>query len=135
MKDDQTQKRVKAQCTVPTNGGHCTHKLMCKGTCCTVSNQIKDVVNWGHKLKSEWELRTHNKSTHDTLKMSNINSLLEFYICGCGILCCSMFGLVGNISTILTLKYRKIKMNQTFTNLIVWLAAIDSLFLVSYIHI
>ena len=63
--------------------------------------------------------------------MSDLDTLLEFYICGCGILCCSVFGLVGNISTILLLKSRKMKMNQTFTNLIVWLAAIDSLFLVS----
>jgi hypothetical protein len=63
--------------------------------------------------------------------MSDLNSLLEFYICGCGILSCAVFGLFGNISTILMLKYRTIQMNQTFTNLIVWLAVIDSLFLVS----
>jgi hypothetical protein len=62
--------------------------------------------------------------------MSDLNSLLEFYICGCGILSCAVFGLFGNISTILMLKYRTIQMNQTFTNLIVWLAVIDSLFLV-----
>jgi len=62
--------------------------------------------------------------------MSDLDTLLEYYLCGWGILCCTIFGLLGNISTILILKYRNIKMNQTFTNLLLWLAAIDSTFLI-----
>ena len=64
--------------------------------------------------------------------MSELNSLLEYLLCGCGILVCTVFGLLGNISTILLFKFRRMKMNETFTNLIVWLAAIDSCFLVSF---
>jgi len=62
--------------------------------------------------------------------MGDINSQLEYYLCGWGILCWAIFGLLGNTFSILILKYRKVKMNQTFTNLLVWLAAIDSIFLV-----
>ena len=62
--------------------------------------------------------------------MSDLNSVLEFYICGCGILCCAIFGLVGNIATILLLTVRQARTNSTFTSLILWLAVIDSLFLV-----
>jgi len=62
--------------------------------------------------------------------MTELNILLEYYLCGWGILCCTIFGILGNISTILTLKYRNVQMNQTFTTLLVWLAAIDSTFLV-----
>ena len=64
--------------------------------------------------------------------MSDLNSMLEFYLCGCAILSCTVLGLLGNTATIFMLKFRKMKMNPTFTNLIVWLAVIDSLFLVSY---
>ena len=65
--------------------------------------------------------------------MSDFNSVLEFYICGCGILCCAVFGLVGNIATILLLTVRQARTNSTFTSLILWLAFIDSLFLVKHI--
>jgi len=59
-----------------------------------------------------------------------LNSLLEFYLCGCAILVCSVLGILGNITIIFMLKCRKMKMNPTFTNLIAWLAVINSLFLV-----
>jgi len=62
--------------------------------------------------------------------MNESDTLAEFYICGLGILVCGVFGLIGNISTILLLMFRNTNMNQTFSNLIAWLAAIDSLFLV-----
>eukprot|EP00092_Neocalanus_flemingeri_P003454 GFUD01003703.1.p1 GENE.GFUD01003703.1~~GFUD01003703.1.p1 ORF type:complete len:163 (-),score=29.76 GFUD01003703.1:340-828(-) len=62
--------------------------------------------------------------------MSDLNSTLEFYICGCAILSCTVLGLLGNTACILLFKFRKMKMNPTFTNLIVWLAVIDSLFLI-----
>jgi len=70
--------------------------------------------------------------THPMSAMSDseINSLLEFYICGCAILLCAVIGLSGNAACIFLFKFRKMKMNPTFTNLIVWLALIDSLFLV-----
>ena len=63
--------------------------------------------------------------------MSDMNTILEFYICGCSILACTVLGLLGNITAIVMFKFRKMKMNPTFTNLIVWLAVIDSIFLVS----
>ena len=60
----------------------------------------------------------------------DLNTLLEYYLSGVCILIVSVVGLSGNIVSGLVFKYRHRDTNQTFTNLLVWLAVIDSGFLV-----
>jgi len=63
--------------------------------------------------------------------MSNdISSMLEYYLCGCAILVCSILGILGNTVCILVFKLKRISNSSTFTNLIVWLAVIDLVFLI-----
>ena len=59
-----------------------------------------------------------------------INILLEYYLSGVSILIVSVVGLSGNIVSGLVFKCRHRDTNQTFTDLLVWLAVIDSIFLV-----
>jgi len=53
---------------------------------------------------------------------------LEFYINGVAILVIASLGILGNILSLLL--FKRLKMNPTFTGLLVWLAILDSLFLV-----
>ena len=74
-------------------------------------------------------------------------SVLEFYINGCALLAISIFGIIGkviwtgakivdklsspgNTISILLLRRKKSRLNPTFSNLIIWLAVLDSIFLV-----
>ena len=92
-----------------------------------VQNFKPEVTQWIElKYTAEWIEKTNSSSI-----MSSSDSLYEYLLCGCGILCCTVFGLVGNISTILLFKWGRMQMNRTFTNLVIWLAAIDSCFLVT----
>ena len=59
-----------------------------------------------------------------------LNILLEYYLSGVSILIVSVVGLSGNIVSGLVFKCRHRDTNQTFTDLLVWLAVIDSVFLV-----
>lgn len=63
---------------------------------------------------------------------SEMNSQVEFYINGVAILTLASLGVIGNIICVFLFTSRKMKMNQTFTNLLIWLAVIDSLFLVGF---
>ena len=60
----------------------------------------------------------------------DLNTLLEYYLSGVSILIVSVVGLSGNIVSGLLFKCRHRDTNQTFTDLLVWLAVIDSVFLV-----
>jgi len=62
-------------------------------------------------------------------------SVLEFYINGCALLAISIFGIIGNTISILLLRRKKSRLNPTFSNLIIWLAVLDSIFLVTMIYI
>ena len=59
-----------------------------------------------------------------------LNTLLEYYLSGVSILLVSVVGLSGNIVSGLVFKCRHRDTNQTFTDLLVWLAVIDSVFLI-----
>ena len=60
----------------------------------------------------------------------NLNAVLEYYLSGVSILLVSVLGLSGNIVSGLVFKCRHRDTSQTFTDLLVWLAVIDSVFLV-----
>ena len=66
-------------------------------------------------------------SSSDT---AELNELLEYSLSGVGILLVSVLGLCGNIVSACVLKTSHRDTNQTFTDLLVWLAVIDSVFLV-----
>jgi len=59
------------------------------------------------------------------------NAAIEFYINGCAIMVIAVLGNIGNVVCISLLQCKNSKLNPTFSNLITWLAVIDSLFLVS----
>ena len=61
---------------------------------------------------------------------SDLDEFLEYSLSGVGILLVSVLGLCGNIVSAFVLKTRHRDTNQTFTDLLVWLAVIDSVFLV-----
>jgi len=63
-------------------------------------------------------------------KEDDLNSLLEFYITGVGMMVIAPLGLVGNMITVLIFSCRKMKLNPTFTSLVIWLAVLDSIFLI-----
>jgi len=58
------------------------------------------------------------------------NDALEFYINGCAIILIAILGNLGNFVCISLLQCRNSKLNPTFSNLITWLAVIDSVFLI-----
>ena len=62
---------------------------------------------------------------------SEVSASFEFCIVGVMITMVSMVGIFGNIICILMFQYKQLNMNQTFASLLKWLAAIDSVFLVS----
>jgi len=62
--------------------------------------------------------------------MTNTSEDLEFYINGCALMITTIFGLVGNLVCISLLQRRRERLNPTFSNLITWLAIIDSVFLI-----
>lgn len=60
----------------------------------------------------------------------SISSMVEFYINGCALLITSIFGIIGNVICIALLQFKSSRLNPTFSNLISWLAIIDSMFLI-----
>jgi len=64
------------------------------------------------------------------MAVSEVDLQLEFYINGVAILVIASLGVLGNILSLLLFTFRRLKMNPTFTGLLVWLAILDSLFLV-----
>lgn len=66
---------------------------------------------------------------------TNINSKMEFYVNGVAIIIVAWLGLMGNILCIFLFLLKKLKLNQTFTNLLIWLAVIDSIFLVLVVFV
>ena len=74
--------------------------------------------------------RNKHIMTFSGYDQDELNTLLEYYLSGVSILIVSVVGLSGNIVSGLVFKCRKRDTNQTFTDLLVWLAVIDSVFLV-----
>jgi len=64
------------------------------------------------------------------MAVSELDLQLEFYINGVAILIVASLGILGNVLSLLLFKFRRLKMSPTFTGLLVWLAILDSLFLV-----
>ena len=60
----------------------------------------------------------------------DVNTVLEYYVSGVGILLVSVVGVSGNIVSGVILKKRQRDTTQTFSDLLVWLAVIDTVFLV-----
>jgi hypothetical protein len=61
---------------------------------------------------------------------SEVSAAFEFWIVGVMITMVSIVGICGNLLCILMFQYKQLSMNQTFSSLLKWLAAIDSVFLV-----
>lgn len=61
---------------------------------------------------------------------SELDLQLEFYINGIAILAIASLGILGNVLSLMLFTFRRLKMNPTFTGLLIWLAILDSLFLV-----
>ena len=70
----------------------------------------------------------HNQNSL-SMSVSDPATVMEYYLSGVGILTVSIVGLSGNIVSGLVLKCRHKGNTQTFTDLLVWLAVIDSIFL------
>ena len=63
------------------------------------------------------------------------NCLVEYYVSGVCILLVSVMGVSANILSSIVLKTRQIDTNQTLRNLLVWLAMVDSVFLVMLVMV
>jgi len=66
---------------------------------------------------------------------ADLDLQLEFYINGVAILVVASLGICGNILSLLLFTFRRLRMNPTFTGLLIWLAILDSLFLVCVVAI
>ena len=64
-------------------------------------------------------------------EMSEFNSSVEFWVVGVMISVVSLLGIIGNIICILIFNFKRLNINKTFASLLMWLAVIDSIFLVS----
>jgi len=66
----------------------------------------------------------------DISEHQEANSVLEYYVSGVGILIVSLVGVSGNIVSGVILRKRQRDTTKTFSDLLVWLAGIDTVFLV-----
>ena len=64
-------------------------------------------------------------------ELSELNACFEFWVVGVLTSTVTLLGSLGNIICILMFQFKRLNINHTFASLLSWLAAIDSLFLVS----
>ena len=76
------------------------------------------------------EQKEENSEIIEPAEQSEENTDMEFYVSGVGLLTVSVVGVSGNIVSGVILRKRQRDTTQTFSGLLVWLAVIDTVFLV-----